>query len=1138
MRINKRIKSLIILSLILLLSVGAGFVLRSFFLGQIKKKIQSSLDYTHLHLSFLPPTLILENVRARSLTPFFSAKKIVVKVSYKSLLTRKRLFNVFIERPILRLTDTSTKEEEGEKREFSFPFQFSVAEGLINGGEFYFQGKDVSFQSKRINALFAQRKDDFSFRLEAEENVLSSGRDLPQLEGKINFLARSRGKEINIKRIEINGSDFSLKAEGSLLDPLNPELNLKTSLKAKASLISDFLHLPFDWEGEAEGEGTLTRSKEEIVFKSDFSSDNLVLNGVLLGKVKGKIDFNEKADQTVEFNIQRNSSQPEFVRINIADEKIEGMVQGFHLDPIINFLSLPWPVKSPLWGNFTLDKGKLRVDAEFREKDFKVKSGRFPFRGRVKFNWDGKNEFSFSSQSLSSSFAHVDVKGMTKVAETLDITIQGEVRDLKQAREFTSIILGKNFDFPEIRGKGRANLYIFGDYNLPQIQAKFSLSPGGFDKFEVNSVEGEAELIRDDFFGRFNIDDPFMKGKISLFSNQEGLKADIQLDRGFVERIFPALDINLLLQGEASGNFEIKQKNEDVQLKGAFSSSFMKVANQNLREVSGKLEWQADALSFSELKFHLHGGMIRGEASADLRSQDFKFDILGEEIDLSSLYAGVKGALGFNLKGRGVLGQDLALGNFEIKDLHYSPLQKTEAKGKAKLGYSEGRLVLELNGNFLPGENEFNVAFALPIPIDGRMFSVDIRGCFTNLNLLLPWKGAKGRVNYMAEVRGGKVSPQIKGAIDFQGSVFPLPNFAHAFRDYSGLMFVENNKVSFRSLQAKLGGGDVQGSGELKFGNGGIEYINLKMEGKGLLLSPLERTRALADGSLNLIKDSDRFVLEGNFLAQKVSWRRELDEKFYFYSSPYYQTQKEPGFFDDLALNIRLRAEDNAWMENSLGRVRGRFDLTVSGNVSSPVVLGDIEALEGDVYFQDRKFKILNGRVSFLNPLTIEPYLTFRGETYVKDYRVTFSLDGLIDRLNPEFSSSPPLPPEDVLALLALGESFKRTYSYDTSTQLSTYSLLSFQLSEEAKKRAEGLFSIDRFRIDPFIMGSSAEMAARLTVGKKISRNFFILYSTNLTTQREEITRLEWELTDDLSIVGTRDEKGRVSIDVKFHKRF
>jgi translocation and assembly module TamB len=321
-------------------------------------------------------------------------------------------------------------------------------------------------------------------------------------------------------------------------------------------------------------------------------------------------------------------------------------------------------------------------------------------------------------------------------------------------------------------------------------------------------------------------------------------------------------------------------------------------------------------------------------------------------------------------------------------------------------------------------------------------------------------------------------------------------------------------------------------------GKEGVEEIDVKAEGKNLLLSPLERTKALADGTITLVKDADQFVLNGEFFVHRLTWRREITEKFAFSSAPYYEPREQPGFFDDLTLNLRLRADDNAWMENALGRVRGRFDLNIMGNINSPIVLGDIEALDGDLHFQDRKFRILNGRVSFINPQTIEPYLNFKGETYVKDYRVTFSLDGLVDRLNPEFSSSPPLPPEDVLALLAMGEAFKRTYSYDMRTQLGTASLLSFQLSEEAQKQAEGLFLVDRFRIDPFVIGSSAEVTARLTVGKNISRNFFILYSTNLTTQREEIIRMEWQLSRDLSIVGTRDEEGQIGFDFKIHKRF
>ena len=393
-------------------------------------------------------------------------------------------------------------------------------------------------------------------------------------------------------------------------------------------------------------------------------------------------------------------------------------------------------------------------------------------------------------------------------------------------------------------------------------------------------------------------------------------------------------------------------------------------------------------------------------------------------------------------------------------------------------------------------------------------------------------------MSYLAEIKGPRPSPQVSGLVDFKGSVFPFPKFAQAVTDYSGLVFIQNNRASIRSLQAKLGGGDVFGTGEIRFGNRGLEFIDVRADGKDMVLAFLERTRALADGSLRLLKDETQFALSGDVQVKNLSWRRELSEKFFFSSPPYLEQKRERGFFDDLALDVRLRAVDNAVLENSLGQVQGRFDLTIGGNVLSPVILGEIEGLRGDVYFQDRKFKVLRARLSFFNPSSVEPYLDFQGETFLRDYRVTFALSGLVNRLRPEFASSPPLPSEDVLALLALGESFKRTYSYDTSSQLSTGSLLSFQLAEEAQKRAERLFSLDRFRVDPFVLGASTEMTARLTVGKKISRDLILLYSTNLTAQREEIVRLEWEFSDSFSLVGMRDERGRFSFDAKVRKRF
>jgi len=1132
---SKNLRKLIVIFLVILLIVGAGIVLKNVFLSQVKKRIQNTFNYAQLRLSIFPPALIMEDLRTISPSPFFSAKEVSFRISFKSLLTRERPLKVFIDEPALIIhTPASAEIKKGEaKSPFSLPF--ALEKVLIRGGELFFWGQESHFHSAGIKALFAQKKDYLFFQGEAEEIAYSADKLKKELRGKINLLIEGKSDELKIKRLRIYSSDLVLKAEGDLLNLPDPEIQLKTSLRINTSLIADYLNLPFQWAGKADGRGILARRDGRVSFSSSLSSNDVVLNKVPMGKVRGKVEVNGGAGGSVEFNIHRGILPREYLKIDFNKRKFMGMARGVHLDPIIKFLGLPWPTNSPAWGNFILDKEKLEVRAEFRDELFKVFPEIFPLQGPVEFRWNLKDEITFSSPRLLSSFALADIRGKVRLKKDIDIAIQGEVSDVKQAREFTSLILSKNFVFPEIRGSGEADLKIFGDYSYPQVKANFTFSPGGFDKFQVNLVEGEAEIVRNDFSGKFKVKDPFMEGEINLLSNQEGLRVAIRLVEGEVEKILPSLGISLPLHGRASGNFKIRHKAENLRVEGEFASPLLRVSTQSLEEVKGRLLWDGNVLTFPELQLSAFGGLVKGYSQIGFLAKEFDLDIVGENIDLASLTSSLEGNLSFELKGGGLFNHDTASGNFQIKDFHFSPFQKSDVKGKTKVGFSKEKLLLDLEGNFYPGENKFFISLDLPF---GQKPSANIRGVFQNLDLLLPWSGAKGQINYLAEVNGAKPSPQLKGVIDFKGSVLPFPGFAHAFRDYSGLIFVEDNNLSFRSFKGVLGGGDVWGSGKVKVGKQGIEYINLGLEGKDLLLSPLERTRVLADSSLSLVKDSQRFVLEGDFDVHKLTWRRELNEKFVLYSSPYYQSQAEPSLFDDLTLNIRLKANDQSLMENSLGKIEGKFNLTVTGNAKAPILTGDIEALRGNVYFQDRKFRVLKARVSFINPLAVEPYLEFRGETFIKDYRVTFSLNGLLDSLKPEFSSSPPLPPEDVLALLAMGEAFKRTYSYEKSTQLSTASLLSFQLAEEAKKRAEKLFRIDRFRIDPFIMGSSAETTARLTVGKMISRNFSILYSTSLSTQREELFRLEWELTDDLSVVGIRDEKGRLSFDVKIHKRF
>ena len=1133
MNAYRRVKKLFLFAVIFLVLAGAGTVAKNVVLNQIKREIQKNFGYTRLYLNLVPPSIVLEDARSVSLSPFFSAKKVAVSISYRSLLSREKPLNVLIESPVFRVYPSS---EEAEKpRDVRLIFPFMIDKAIIRNGELYYWGRDTRIQSKGINASLTQNRDRYALNVEIEQNDFLLGSAQQRIDGKISLSLEGQGESFHIKKAKISGPRGIFRVSGKVSNLADPVIELSTSFSIPMDVILQYAEIPFEWDGMVLGEGILSRRNSVIAFEGSLSSKTLRLNKTPMGIVQGNISYTQTSGGTLDLNYQRENLPREYVEIRFHGDRVDGLARGIYLDPIMDYLDIPWPISSPAWGNFAVYNEKFEADIDFRDEIDQPEPEGYLLRGQVKLTVLDE-VVTLTSQSLDSNVAKVDVEGIIAIGKNVDVLIDGDVKDVKLTRKLLSILLRKNFEFPEIRGRGQGIVRIFGDFTHPQVSATVSLSPGGFDLFDVESVSGDIEIYQDNFQGIFDVDDPAMRGRINLVSNLNRVKAKIQLDEGLAEKILPNLEILIPLEGNATGEFEFELEGQEIRVFGGFFGQKMQFLDQTAVQVKGSFDWEEDHLNFSDLQFGMFGGQVRGTALLRLLSRQFTMDFTITDVDLTTVYPTLQGKLSFQLKGGGAFGQDYARGPFEIKDLFFEPFQRTEAAGEVKLSFTEDHLDLKVDGSFLPGKNPFSVS--LGIPLLEETLKGEINGSFTNPDILLPWSGARMEIGYIAELNGLKTSPIIRGAIDVQGTILPFPNFAQALRDFSALASFNGGDVTIRSFQGKFGGGDVQGSGTLSVGMGGVEEIDIRGDGKDMQLALLERTRALADGTIQLIKNANRFELIGDFYAHRVLWRRELDEKFAFSTTTLYASRREPTFFDDINLNIRLRADDDAWLENTLGNIRGKFDLMVTGNILSPIVMGDIETLEGEVYFQDREFRILNGKVSFINPARIEPYITFTGETYVKDYRVTFSLDGLMESLNPNFSSSPPLPPEDVLALLAMGEAFKRTYQYDRSTQFSTASLLSFQLSEQAKKSAEGIFSIDRFRIDPYTIGASSSVTARLTVGKKISRNVFMLYSTNLTAQREDIIRLEWELTNDISIVGTRDEEGRVSLDVKIHKRF
>lgn len=1137
MRFFKRYWGLVVFGLVALLLFGALVVGKNVFLGRIRRELAATFEYGSLRFTVFPPALVLDDVRSRSAEPAFSARRITVGMTYLALLRREKPLRVFLEGAVLRVSEDDLRRSEKGRRPL-LPLPFEIERGVARDGEIQLALSAGAVKARGVKALFTQKRDEFRLAVDVREAHFVPALAAPSFGGRMIFDVEGRGREATVRRLIVEGPGLMVKAGGRLTRAEAAALDVRGRFQVDSAYVAGLLGLPFAWRGDARGEFVVGLAAGKLAFDADFAAPGLVLSGVPMGEVRGKVRLTNGPQGTAEIVSRRGDEPPGLVSIAFKGRRVEGSVQRVFLDPVLNWVEVPWPVSSPAWGSFVLAGDKLEAQAEFRGPPEPSPGNPYPVRGRVRLTFDRTTQdLEASTADMETGFARVEANLKLRVDKHVAAEIRGAVADVKRTREFVSLVLPEPLTFPEIRGAGGAEVKIVGDPLDPQVTAVFSVSPGGFDLWNATLVEGRFETQGKDFDGRFHVDDPAARGDVDVRVRGDVVETEIREATGELTTVLRALRIEAPLRGRTSGSFKVRQAGEVVQeTSGSFSSPGLFVLGRELKAVRGRLLWKADGtFALSEFEASLGGARITGSASLGLVGRDFDVDLKSGAVDLAALDPRLRGTLELGLVGKGVFGRDLLPGTIEIKDLVFSDLPKSALSGALSLDYNEAALTVGMTAGFLPGDNP--VEARIRVPLRGEELTGEIKGRFANLDLLLPWKGVRGRLNYLGQLTGTLSAPIVSGAVDFQGPVLPLPRFAHTIDDYSGLVFVQNGKLSVRSFQGKLGGGDVRASGEVTLGKAGIETMDISAEGRDMLVSPLERTRALADGSARLVKDSRRFALDGSFLIKRLLYRREVSEEFAFSSEPY-RTRGEPQFFDDLSLNLRIRAAEDARMENSLGRVNGRFDLTIAGSVLDPVILGDIVVTSGEVDFQERTFRVLKGRLSFLNPAAVEPYIDVRAETFVKNYRVTVAVTGLVSNLKPEFTSSPPLPPEDVLALLAMGESFRRTYSTETSSRLSTASLLSFQIAEQAKRRAEGLFRLDSFRIDPFMMGTSAEMTARLTVGKKLARNLTFMYSTNLTAQREEIIRLEWEIGEDFSIVGIRNEWGRISFDVKLRKRF
>ncbi|MGE0359142.1 MAG: translocation/assembly module TamB domain-containing protein [Vicinamibacterales bacterium] len=428
---------------------------------------------------------------------------------------------------------------------------------------------------------------------------------------------------------------------------------------------------------------------------------------------------------------------------------------------------------------------------------------------------------------------------------------------------------------------------------------------------------------------------------------------------------------------------------------------------------------------------------------------------------------------------------------------------------------------------------------------------------------VLPDVRGAGRAEVSAQIGGSTAAPTLSGnALVTDGRLRTFA-FPHALEAINGIVTFDASSIRLDGLRARLADGTVQFGGRLGLRGLALTDYDVTLTGLDLRLRYPEGMRALVDASLALQGPASGAVLSGSVLVRSAVYTPPFDSTNVFGGGTAAAAAPGPAVAGavsgeataGLRYDVRLIAPSTLRIENDLARLVASADLELRGTFERPLVFGRADVERGEVTFEGRRYLISRGSLDFTNPERIQPFFDVEAETRVRvpaqTYRVTLRVAGTTDRLQPEFTSDPPLPPGDVLSLL-LGDTTPAGDVELTSLrspnqreqdllQARATRALTGALSAEVGKVVQDTFGVDTFQITPLLVdpyqqavGLNVNPSARVTIGKRISDRVYLTYARSLSsTTRDEIILLEYEQSDTLGWILSQNEDGTYALDVR-----
>jgi translocation and assembly module TamB len=410
-----------------------------------------------------------------------------------------------------------------------------------------------------------------------------------------------------------------------------------------------------------------------------------------------------------------------------------------------------------------------------------------------------------------------------------------------------------------------------------------------------------------------------------------------------------------------------------------------------------------------------------------------------------------------------------------------------------------------------------------------------------------------GVAQLAASIGGSLESPQILGLVQLKDVGVRVINFPVAVaRGYGQIRFTSNQALIENFTASTQGGGSVRVEGGAALSGFALDRFRLEANINQIAVEYPRDTQSVADAFVSFQGNQKLQILSGNVKVRRASYTKDITiEELIKTGGPFtpafYETgpggKGDPG--PPINLDIRVDADNTLIVRNNLAEAIGSVSLSLRGPIGEPIVSGRIQFNQGRIEFRNGRHEITRALITLPPRRNAEPIIDLQTEADISGYRIISTFTGTPQKLNVVLRSDPDLPESDKISLLLTGTLAGDSSTADQVNQTGlnlAQSLLATGISEQGEKITQRLFGLNRFSVDPLIAGRGSDPTARVTIGRRVTKDLTLTYSQNLTSSGQSgidrIVLVEYRLSNRLSVVGYRNERGQIGFDVRLRKRF